>query len=109
MDKYLIEALFILLVGVLPVGVAGYLIVFKGRNGLISGYSEDKFSRPHVFGKRVGLSLLVFSFLLACIAYLWYLRALTETQMSSCVAMLISALVVNYLYNLIVFRKKTTK
>ena len=70
MDESTIEALFIILFAVLPCGIFGYLIAFKGRRGLISGYSEKNFSNPQAFGKSVGVSLILFSVFMVFIAYL---------------------------------------
>jgi hypothetical protein len=69
MDASTIEAIFIILFAVLPCGIFGYLIAFKGRRGLISGYSEKNFSNPQAFGKSVGVSLILFSVFMVFIAF----------------------------------------
>jgi len=49
-----IEALFILAFAVLPCAICGYLIIFKGRRGLITGYKEGSFSKPKLLEKVSG-------------------------------------------------------
>ncbi|WP_206485656.1 hypothetical protein [Thalassotalea sp. G2M2-11] len=106
MEESTFEALFILLFVVLPCGISGYLIAYKGRRGLISGFNENKFSNPQAFGKSVGLSLIILSIFMTFIAYLWYLGGLTENQMSSSVIFLVIGVVVNYFYGIVKYRKK---
>ena len=106
MAESTIEALFILFFAVFPCGISGYLIAFKGRRGLISGFNENNFSNPKVFGKSVGLSLIFLSVFLAFISYFWHLGDLTETQMSSYVFFLIIGVVLNYIYGVVKYRKK---
>ncbi|UUO24789.1 hypothetical protein FGD67_17370 [Colwellia sp. M166] len=102
----MIEALIILFFAVLPCGISGYLIAFKGRRGLISGYKESNFSDPQAFGKSVGISLLLLAMFLAFIAYFWQLKLLNERQMSSGVFLLVIAVLLNYFYGYVKYRKK---
>ena len=106
MDEFTIEALFILFIAALPCGISGYLIAFKGRRGLISGYIEDDFSNPQAFGKSVGLSLIFLSICLTVIAYFWHLKAATESEMASYVLLLVFCVVLNYAYAIVKYRKK---
>ncbi|MBA6250836.1 hypothetical protein [Colwellia sp. MB3u-55] len=106
MDESTVEALFIILFAVLPCGIFGYLIAFKGRRGLISGYSEKNFSNPQAFGKSVGVSLILFSVFMVFIAYFWHLGLLTENRMASYVLLLIIGVVLNYFYGIVKYRKK---
>ena len=106
MEESTVEALFILFFAVLPCGVFGYLIAFKGRRGLISGYSEKNFSNPQAFGKSVGLSLILLSVFMAFIAYFWHLGSLTENQMSFYILFLVIGVVLNYIYGIVKYRKK---
>ncbi|WP_085299324.1 hypothetical protein [Cognaticolwellia mytili] len=107
MEESTIEAVFILFVAVFPCGIFGYLIAFKERRGLISGFNDKSFSNPKAFGKNVGISLILFSISLAFIAYLWHLGDVTENQMSFYVIFLITAVVLNYIYGMIKYRKKS--
>jgi uncharacterized membrane protein len=105
MEESTIEALFVLFFAVFPCGIAGYLIAFKGRRSLISGFNDNNFSNPKAFGKSVGLSLIIFYVFLGLIAYFWHLRVLTEKQMSYYVLLLIIAVVLNYIYGIVKYRK----
>jgi hypothetical protein len=84
----------------------GYLITFKGRRGLISGYSENDFYHPQAFGENIGLSLIFFSGLTVFIACFWYLGGFTENKMSSYVLCLVIGVVLNYIYGIVKYRKK---
>jgi len=106
MEESTIEALFILFLAILPCSIFGYLIAFKGRRGLISGYSEKNFSNPQAFGKSVGLSLILLSVFMALIAYFWHLGDLTENEMSSSILFLVIGVVLNYIYGIVKYRKK---
>jgi len=106
MDEPTIEALFVLFFAVFPCGISGYLIAFKRRRSLISGFNDNNFSNSKAFGKSVGLSLIFLSVFLALIAYFWHLRDLTENQMSYYVLLLIIGVVINYIYAIVKYRKK---
>lgn len=101
-----IEALFILAFAVLPCAICGYLITFKGRRGLITGYKDGSFAKPKAFGKSIGISLLLFAICLTIIAYFWHLNLLSEKQMSSSVLLLVIAVLLNYVYAYVKYRKK---
>jgi hypothetical protein len=107
MDEFTIEALFILFVAVLPCGISGYLIAFKERRGLISGYTEDNFCNPQAFGKSVGLSLIFLSICLTGIAYYWHLKAVTENEMALYVLFFVFCVLLNYVYAIVKYRKKS--
>ncbi len=108
MDEFTIEALFILFIAVLPCGISGYLIAFKNRRSLITGYSEKNFSNPQAFGKSVGLSLILLSICLTVIAYFWHLEKATESEMASSVLFVVFCVVLNYVYAIVKYRKKAT-
>lgn len=109
MEILTIQALMIVFLAVLPCGIAGYLIAFKGRRGLICGYQESNFAEPKTFGKSVGISLLLFALGLAVIAYLWHLNFFTEQQMSFSVFLLVIAVLLNYLYSYVKYRKQNNE
>ena len=57
MDEFAVGAIIVLFTAVLPCLIFGYLIVFNGRRGLISGWSDSKYSNPEIGGKVVGIAL----------------------------------------------------
>ena len=100
------EALMILFAAVLPCGISGYLIAFKGYRGLISGYREGDFAQPQAFGKSIGISLIIFATLLAVIAYMWYLQLFADNQLSNTVLVLVFFVLVNYYRSLVKYKNK---
>ncbi len=106
MEESTIGALFIIFLAVLPCGIFGYLIAFKGRRRLISGYSEKNFSHPQAFGKSVGLSLILLAVLMSLSAYFWHLGDLTETQMATYVLLLVIGVLLNYFHGIVKYRRK---
>ncbi len=106
MDEFTVEALFILFVAVLPCGISGYLIAFKERRSLITGYCEKDYSNPKAFGKSVGLSLIFFSIALSVVAYFWHLRAMSENIAASIALFFAGCVLLNYVYAIVRYRKK---
>ncbi|QTH64267.1 hypothetical protein J1N51_01930 [Psychrosphaera ytuae] len=81
MIKLEIGALIVLVTAILPCLICGYLIVFHGRRGLISGWDDSKFSNPEGAGKLVGISLIIMALLLGLATLLWFAQLITEIML----------------------------
>jgi len=104
MDESTIEALLIVLAA-LTCGISGYLIAFKGRRNLITGFNESHYANARAFGKSIGISLILFALCLILIAYSWYSSLLVKREMSIWVLSLVFCLLLNYLYSFLKYRK----
>ena len=106
MEAALVEALFILVVGALPCATLGYLIAFKGKRGLIAGYSEAQISNPKAYGKGIGLSLILLSIGLCSIALGRYIQLLSENQIALSIAIMSLAVIISAIYCSIKYKVK---
>lgn len=81
MNEFTLGGLIVLVTAVLPCLIFGYLIAFKGRRGLISGWNDNKISNPEKGGKIIGISLIIMSVLLGFITFLWQIKFFTEEEL----------------------------
>lgn len=79
MSEFAIVGLIVFICAVLPCLVCGYLIAFRGRRHLISGWNESKYSNPEGAAKTIGISLILMAFLLAVTTLSWGIQVITET------------------------------
>lgn len=107
MDEFTVEAIFIVLFAVLPCAIMGFLIAFKGRRNLISGYCESNFSNPEAFGRVVGASLILLALVLLLLSYFWQQQQLTPSQASLCVLSCVLAVIASYIFSAFKYRDKS--
>jgi len=84
MNEFTLGGIIVLFTAVLPCLVFGYLIAFKGRRSLISGWRDSKISNPEAGGKIIGISLMVMALFLGLATLLWFLQLITETVLVYC-------------------------
>ena len=85
MSEFAIVGLIVLICAVLPCLICGYLIAFRDRRYLISGWNDSKYSDPEGAAKTVGISLMLMAFLLAVITLFWCIQVITETVLIYCI------------------------
>ena len=81
MSEFEIGALIVLFTAVLPCLACGYLIVFRGRRSLISGWDDSKFSNPESASKLIGISLIIMGLLLGLATLLWCTQLINEIML----------------------------
>ncbi len=81
MSEFAIVFLIVLFTATLPCLICGYLIAFKGRRSLISGWRDNKFSDPESASKVIGFSLILLALLLAIIIVFWWMQLIIESTL----------------------------
>ena len=84
MSQFALGGLIVLVTAVFPCLVCGYLIAFKGRRNLISGWNDRNYSDPERASKVIGISLIVMALLLALSTILWSLQFINEVTFIYC-------------------------
>lgn len=80
MEKVWLASVIMLVAGVFPGIVFGYLIAVKQQWSMISGWDESKLSNPAAFARLIGFSLLVLGAAIALIAIGWGLQLLSDRR-----------------------------
>lgn len=81
MNEFIIGGLVVLFVAVLPCLVCGYLIAYRGRRNLISGWNDTSYSNPERASKIVGISLIIMALLLALSTVFWSTQIINEVTL----------------------------
>ena len=75
-----IAAMIIVLTGIMPCGVLGYLVAVKQKRNLIAGWDESKVSNPQAFAAVVGWSLIALACALMAVTTYWATGSLSEAE-----------------------------
>lgn len=71
--------LLVLAVSSAPCLISGYLIVFKNKRGLITGWDDARYTKPQVAANVIGCSLIILALCLAVLALLIGIELVSET------------------------------
>ena len=80
MSEKEIGAMLVVIAGIIPCVVLGYLIAAKQKRSLIAGWDESKVSNPKAFAAIVGWSLIALAFALAAATAFWTIGNLSGSE-----------------------------
>ena len=72
----------LLVAGVAPCLVGGYLIAFRQKRHLISGWDESRYTDPQKVAKIIGAGVLALGIIIAIISWSFYLKLIGELALA---------------------------
>ncbi len=82
MDQYLLRFLIVILVVSIPCIVLGYLITYKKRYNLISGWDASKFNDPDAYAAIIGKMAIGLGLFLFVVTLIWYQNIIGSRELT---------------------------
>jgi hypothetical protein len=80
MSEHLIGFLIVFFTASIPCVVFGYLIAFKGKHHLISGWDASKISNANAVGKIIGLMVIFIGVYVLVVTAVWWQKNLSDIE-----------------------------
>ena len=82
MDNALFAFLIAIFLGSLPSITLGFLIAYKKKYSLLSGWDASRFSDPAAVGRVAGKSLILMGVLIFVVTGLWWKQIMNDLHMT---------------------------